>query len=62
MWGLFTLNYRIKITQDCMVDQVVSELFSTAELGQKTKLGPNWPDLIAGMQAECVDERFGDLA
>ena len=45
-----------------MVDQIVSELFSTAELGQQTKLGPNWPNLIAGMRAECVDERFGDLA
>ena len=62
-WGLLAVTYRFGKTQDCLVDQVESEPFSTAESRQQTNLGPIWSNLrLPVMRTECVNEPIGDWA
>jgi hypothetical protein len=61
--GLLAGIWRLNKTVDCMVDQVESEPFSTAESRQQTNLGPIWSNLrLPVMRTECVNECNGDWA
>ena len=63
IWGFLAVTYISEKTQDCMVDQVESEPFSTAESNQQTQLGSKLVHCsIAVTQTECVNERIGNLA
>lgn len=61
--GLLAVICRLKDTQDCMVDQVESEPFSTPEFRQQTQFGSELvQSSIPVMRTEYVTERIGDYA